>query len=98
MTSGKLVSDLRQKHCPTNMDSGSQRPPGPPGLPGARAEKNRKERRQGHHGTARGKFKAKHYRTYAGPSVTFGLRGERGDQGLNGSKEDNGIMVPPGSK
>ncbi|XP_015747769.1 PREDICTED: collectin-12-like [Acropora digitifera] len=43
-TSGKLVSELRQKLCQSNTDRNCQGPPGPPGPPGPRGERGKRGR------------------------------------------------------
>ena len=43
-TSGKLVSELRQKLCQSNTDRGCQGPQGPPGPPGPRGQRGKRGR------------------------------------------------------
>ena len=95
LASNKVCLDLRQKHCPTNMNSFTQGPPSSAGPRRKRGKKrkNLRQRRQRPQGTGRDTFKAMNHGTFPSPSVTSGLRGERGDQGLNKDQRE-----PPGSK
>ena len=98
-TSGKLVSELRQKLCQSNTDRGCQGPPGPPGPPGPRGERGERGRRGN-----KGKTGNKGDNGIMGPPGTSGKQGimgppgSKGKTGLKGEKGETGTAGMKGAK
>ncbi|XP_044166071.1 uncharacterized protein LOC114973285 isoform X4 [Acropora millepora] len=97
--SDKLVSELRQELCQSNIDRCSRGPAGPPGPPGPRGERGERgrrgnKRRSGNKGDdgimgPPGK---------SGKQGIMGPTGSKGETGLKGEKGDTGTAGMKGAK
>ncbi|XP_044170222.1 uncharacterized protein LOC122954272 [Acropora millepora] len=92
-TSDKLVSELRQKLCQSNIDRCSRGPAGPPGPPGPRGERGERGRRgnKGDNGIMGTSEKS-------GKQGIMGPSGSKGETGLKGEKGDTGAAGMKGAK
>ncbi|XP_067017567.1 probable oxidoreductase PXDNL isoform X2 [Acropora muricata] len=97
--SDKLVSEMRQELCQSNIDRCSRGPAGPPGPPGPRGEKGERGRRgnKGRSGN-KGDNGIMGPPGKSGKQGIMGPTGSKGETGLKGEKGDTGTAGMKGAK
>ena len=95
----KLVMEMRQKLCQSNIDRCSQGPLGPPGPPGPRGARGDRGRRgnKGRTGN-KGDNGIIGFPGRSGKQGVMGLPGSKGETGLKGDKGETGTAGMKGAK